>query len=186
MVFLGINIKGFALSEQRQIRELVNTPQGTIEIYEPSIDDIAVIVDLQRNQDFGSETGVVSFDGVTVIRELFPLLTNIDLTDSTDEELGKIIANPTVHLLIAQQIVAQIVAESNKFYAERLKTELMQTESKMAQMELLSTIPSLIIEQAGKDGKIADLVEAVEHAEKELSEAIEREQEEEVTDESKV
>lgn len=190
MVFLAINIKGLGLSEVRQIRELINTPQGTIEVYEPTLDEISKVVDLQRSQGFGSDTGLVSFDGITVIRELFPLLTNIDLGDLSDEELDKIIANPSVHLLIAQQIVAQIVAESNKLYAERVKTELMNTESTMAQMELLGTIPSLIIEKAGKDGRVAELYEKVEEAGKELEKAIEREKQEsqkqDVTDGSEI
>jgi hypothetical protein len=178
MSLLAIKIEGLKVSQERQVREMINTPSGTIEIYEPTLDDISEIIEMQRSQQFGADTGVVSFDGVTVIRELFPLLTNIDLGEISDEELSDIIENPTVHLLIAQQIVAQIVAEANLLYTQRVKTELMNSESTMAQVELLNVIPSLIIEKAKGDGKVAELVKKAEEAGKELEEAIKSEQQE--------
>jgi hypothetical protein len=188
MVFLGINIKGFkvANSEERQLREMINTPQGTIEVYEPTMDMLSDIIELQRTQNFGADTGTVSFDGIQVVRTLFPMLTNVDLSDSTDEELSEIIENPSVHLLIAQQVVAQIVAEANKLYAQRIKTELMNSESTMAQVELMNSIPSLLIEKAKGEGKVSELVQKVEEAGKELEEAIRKEQQEEPVDEPSI
>lgn len=180
MVFLSINFKELTTAQEgRQIREIISTPQGAIEVYEPTLDNISDIIDLQRSQDFGANGGVVSFDGITVVRTLFPLLTNIDMGDLTDEELEIVIDNPSIHLLIAQQIVAQIVAESNKLYAERVKTELMNTESTLAQVELMNTIPQMIVETAKRDGKVSELVEKVEQVGKELEDALKREQEQE-------
>jgi uncharacterized radical SAM superfamily Fe-S cluster-containing enzyme len=174
--FVAVKISDLKVSQsERQVREYLNTPQGAIEVYEPTLEDIQKIIDMQKAEDM--ENGVVLFDGVQVIRELFPMLTNIDLGDLTDEQLEEVIENPSIHLLTAQQFVAQIVAEANKLYAERVKTELMNAESTMAQMELISTIPTTIIENAKKEGKIGELVEKVEKASKELDEAIKRETE---------
>lgn len=184
---MGINIKGMQVSNEKQVREIINTPQGSIEIYEPNFETVKTIVDMQFGQQFGAETGVISFDGATVIKELFPLLTNIELNDLTDEELEDVINNPSIHLLIAQQIVAQIVAESNKLYAQRVKTELMTADSTMAQVELINSIPNIILDKAKRDGNVSDLMSKVESASKELEEAIEKEakeiiQSEEVND----
>ncbi len=181
---MSIHIQGLKVSKvERQIRELISTPQGAIEIYEPTTEDIANIVDLQRdNQGFGEETGVVSFDGVTVIRELFPILTNINLGNLSDEELEDVINNPSVHLLIAQQYVAQIVTETNKLYAQRVKTEIMQAESTMAQVELMNAIPNMILDKAKRDGRVIELSEKVEEASKALKEAMESEQRSENTE----
>lgn len=178
MRILAINITGLKVDQaQKRTRDLINTPQGTIEIYEPTMEDMQKIIDMQKGEGF--ESGVVSFDGITVIRELFPLLTNITIGENlTDEELTNIIENPSVHFLIAQQVIAQIVSESNKLYAERMKTELMKTESTMAQVELLNSIPALIVENAKSEGKVAELVDKAEKAGKELEEAIKKEQEE--------
>lgn len=165
MFNLGINIKGMKVSpERRQVREIINTPQGSIEVYEPTMDDIAVIIDMQVDQDFGEVTGVVSFDGIRVIKELFPLLTNIEFGELSDEELEEIVENPTVHLLITQQVLAQIVSESNKLYVERIKTEMMNTESIMAQVSLMNSIPTSIVEQAKRDGKVSELMGKVQDA----------------------
>lgn len=180
---MSINIKGLAVAkEKRQIRELINTPQGAIEVYEPTIEDLVKIVDIQVTKELGMETGVVSFDGVTVIRELFPILTNIELGELSDEELADVIENPSVHLLIAQQVVAQIVAEANKLYAERMKTELMNTESMMTQAELIQSIPTYVMEKAKGEGKLGELNAKLEKASKELEEAIEREEQKKATE----
>ena len=187
MVFLSIKLKELKVSKEgRQIREMVNTPSGAIGVYEPTIDDISQIVDLQREQGFGAETGVVSFDGVTVIRELFPLVTNIDMQELSDEEIQDVIENPSVHLLIAQQLVAQIVAEANKLYAERVRTELMNTESTLAQVELMNAIPAMIVEKAKGEGKVSELVEKVEQASKDLEEAMKNEATAETVNESQI
>lgn len=178
MIILGINIKGLTVSQgdERQLRELISTPQGSIEVYEPTLDVLTTIIDLQRDNNLGMEDGTVSFSGVDVIKILFPLLTNIEFEDISDEELAQIIENPSVHLLIAQQVVAQIISEANKLYAERIKTELMNTESTMAQMELMNSIPSLIIEKAKKDGTVAKLLDKVDDARKGLEDAMKREE----------
>ncbi|PEA25804.1 hypothetical protein CN984_12315 [Bacillus cereus] len=175
---MGIEITSLGVAE-RQVRELIRTPQGNIEVYEPTVDDIAEIIDLQRDKGLGMEDGKIAFDGVDVMKTLFPLLTNIDFGDISDEELSKIIENPSIHLLIAQQYVAQVVAESNKLYAQRVKTELMNTDSTLAQMELLNTIPSIIVENAKRDGRMAELVDKVAEVSDDLEKAIEKEKENE-------
>ncbi|MED3440163.1 hypothetical protein P4393_11900 [Bacillus subtilis] len=171
---MGINIEGLKVQE-KQIRELINTPQGTIEVYEPNIDDIERIIEIYRGNGFNVEENVATFDGVQVLKEFFPLLTNIDFGNTSDEEIQEIVENPSVHFLIVQQVIAQIVAESIKLYSQRVKTELMKSDSMMAQMELIEAIPSLIVEQAKRDGKVSDLLENVMKVEEELQEAIERE-----------
>ncbi len=178
MEILGIEITSLGVAE-RQVRELVRTPQGNIEVYEPTVDDIADIIDLQRDKGLGMDGGKIAFDGVDVMKTLFPMLTNIDFGDISDEELGKIIENPSIHLLIAQQYVAQVVAEANKLYAQRVKTELMNTDSTLAQMELLNTIPSIIVENAKRDGKMAELMDKVVEVSDDLEKAIEKEKENE-------
>lgn len=178
---MAVNITGLKVQQDtKTIREIINSPQGQIEVYEPTMEDMQNIVDLQRGE--GYVTGTVSFDGRDVIRQLFPMLTNIDLGDLSDEELEDIIHNPSIHLLMTQQVVAQIVFESNKLYAERIKTELMNSESTMSQVELMNSIPALIMEQAKGDGKVADLVNKVEEAGKELEEAMKEEEKSEVAE----
>lgn len=173
-----VNIKDLGIintGENRQVRESISTPTGIIEVYEPTIEDITEIINLQKEEDM--KRGIVDFSGEDVIRNLFPLLTNIDFGDITDEELQEIIENPSVHLLTAQQIVAQIVTEANKLYFERMKTEIMNADSTMTQMELLAKLPQMIIDKAKEngEGKVYELAKKMEEVGKELDEALERE-----------
>jgi hypothetical protein len=160
---------------ERKVREYINTPNGKIEIYEPTLKDADAIIELQREEgfDFGQDT--VRFNEMMVLKRLFPLLTNIETADLSDEELNKIIENPSIHLLIAQNYVAQIVSEVNKLYAERIKTEIASAESLIAQSELISSIPSMIVEQAKRNSDLAELVQKVEEKTAELDEAIAKE-----------
>lgn len=173
---MAINLKGLQLAE-KQVREVINTPQGIIEVYEPSVDALQAIIDLQSGNGFGFVEQTVSFDGRDVIKKLFPLLTNIELGDLSDEEIDAVIENPTVHFLIAQQIVAQIVAEANKVYAERMKTEMKNAESTVAQIELMNQIPAMLIEKAKSEGNLDELMKAVDNATTDLEEAIKGEEE---------
>ncbi|MDY7043693.1 hypothetical protein RVS70_05690 [Virgibacillus sp. M23] len=175
---MGIDIKNVGLTgEDRHIREIINTPSGNIEIYEPTVDDISKIIDLQRDMGFEFQEASVSFDGLTVVKELFPLLTNIDMGDLPDEELNSIIDNPTVHLLITQQIIAQIIAEANKVYSHRIKTELLNSESTMAQAELINSIPAMIMDRAKRDGKTKELVDKVSQLSDEYDSLLNKSQE---------
>lgn len=163
-------------ADTREVRELINSPQGMIEVYEPTIEDIAQIIEWQHDNGFGMGNDTISFEAVDVLKKLFPLLTNIDFSNVDDEALQKVIDRPSIHLLIAQQIIAQIVAEANKLYAQRMKTQLLNAESSMAQVELINTMPSLIVETAKRNGRVGELLEKAEKIGNELEEAIKKEE----------
>lgn len=176
---MSVNFKDLRTSQdeaQRSVRDFVSTPQGIIEIYEPTVADIVDIIKIQRGE---SEESIppeeVEIDGITVIKELFPLLTSLDLSELTDEEIQDTIENPSIHLLTVQQIVSQIVQEANKYYAQKVKTEIINAESTMAQVDLINTIPSIILNKSKFDGEANELYANVQKAEEELEKAIEEE-----------
>lgn len=172
---MAIHISDLSVPQQgeKKIRERIATPTGTIEVYEATLEVADKILEIERNRgvDFGSDS-VVTFDEMSVLKELFPLLTNIETGDLSDEELNEIIANPSLHLLIAQNLVAQIISEVNKLYAENVKTEIASAESAISQAELISTIPTMLIEGAKRNGE-HDIVRKIDQAEKEIDEILE-------------
>lgn len=136
---------------ERKIRESIKTPTGTINIYEPSVDDFNNILDIQKAE--GKREGdIIAFDEATVIRKLFPILTDLDLANITDEELEAIVQKPSVHLLVVQNIVSQIVAEVNTMFLQRIKTELLQTGALVEQAKITSLIPSIMKGEAERTG----------------------------------
>ncbi len=188
---MAINITSLGLPQEgeRKVRERINTPNGTIEVYEPSLDDVNEILDIQRDSGFDFNSDIVEFDEIVLTTRIFPLLTNIEFNDLRDEELQKIIDNPSIHLLIAQNIVAQIISEANKLYAERLKAELASADSVMSQSELINSIPNLIEETAKRNPEVAQNLEAIKLATAEITEQMEKEeseaQQEETVEEKK-
>lgn len=162
MNILAINITSLTTpTEERKIREYINTPQGAIEIYEPTLDDVNSIIEIQRESGFDFNSEFLDFDGVVLLTKIFPLVTNIETGDLPDEEIQKIIDNPSIHLLIAQNIVAQIISEANKLYAQHLKAELASAETALAQADLVSSIPQIINEHAKRDENVAEALKEI-------------------------
>lgn len=155
-----VKLSGLKISE-KSVREVVNSPQGLIEVYEPTTDIVGEIIEIQKGT---GEDGTVTIDGFTVIKELFPLLTNLEMDDLTDEEIMEVVENPSIHFLMVQQAVAQIISEANKLYTERLKSELLNADSNMAVVELMNTLPSVIVKQAKENGEIGELAEKTQEA----------------------
>lgn len=177
---MGIQLSNLTVKpDVKQVREYINTPTGTIEVYEPTLDMVNDILEIQKEDGFDFASDIVSFNEDTLLKKIFPLLTNVETGDLSDEELQSIIDNPSIHLLIAQNVVAQIISEANKLYAERLKTELASAETVLAQSDLLSAIPSMISEHAKRNPEVADSLKQIEKAQEELQEMIEEEEKKE-------
>ena len=165
-----INILEMAvLQEKGVIRNTIQSPQGVIEIYEPTMEQVTEIVKMgiDNNED-SFDTGVMQFDADMLINRIFPMVTNIELRDTDEEKLKEIIRNPSIHLIMAQQAVELIIHECMTLYSMRMQSELKGAESAMAQVELLNSIPQYVLEVARQDGRSAEVAEKY----KEVSEKI--------------
>lgn len=115
--------------ENRPIRAIVDTPTGAVTIFEPTQENVAAIMSLQDmvtafNQENDGEN-TLEISGNTIMRELIPRLTDIELDpDMTDEEMAKIIANPTVELNCIIQYLSSIVTNIYKLMILNFKAEL--------------------------------------------------------------
>lgn len=159
---MSINIKDLRVTGEKEvIRESIQTPQGAIEIYEPTMEQITEIVKLgiEGDEEQAFEEGRVQYDADMLINFIFPMITNISLEGLSKEELQKVIEEPSIHLIMAQQVVEGIIHESMKLYALRMMSELKSAESNMAQVELLNTIPQYVLEVARSEGKSSELVD---------------------------
>ncbi len=175
---MAVNISKLGLSNpeiSRSVRERINTPHGAINVFEPSVQDLEMILEIQRKNGFDMQTDFVEFDEQTMVKEIFPLLTDIDFEEMSQEQLDAVLENPTVHLLIAQNVIAQIITEANKLFAHRIKTDLSQAESVLAQVELINAIPSLIEETAKRNPEVAKQVDAIREATLAFAEEMESE-----------
>ena len=170
--------------EKKRLRESIPSPQGNIEVYEPTLEQVSQIVNLAIEENENAfETGLVKFDAGMTIHVVFPMLTNIDLKDLDEEALKDIIQNPSIHLIMAQQAVELIIHECMTLYAMRMKSELKGAESQMAQVELLNAIPQYVLEVAKKDGKASELAEKYKEISDKVDELAKNENEKEADSE---
>lgn len=161
----------------KKVREYINTPQGSIEVYEPTLETVNKILEIQQESGFDFASEIVSFDEQVLLTQIFPLLTNIETGDLPEEEIQKIIDNPSIHLLITQNVVAQIISEANKLYAERLKAELASAETVLAQSDLISNIPSIITEHAKRNPEVANELKKIDDMQAQVEQMIADEEE---------
>lgn len=99
--------------ENRAIRMVVDTPTGPVTIFEPTSDDIREIMQLDDmvaafNQE-STEDNELDISGTTIMKELIPRLTDLDLDDMTDDEITDVIENLTVEGNIIIACLASIV-----------------------------------------------------------------------------
>ncbi|MGD2352084.1 hypothetical protein ACP8H2_10095 [Bacillus subtilis] len=165
--------------EVKTVREYINTPNGTIEVYEPDMKMVEEILQIQEDSGFDFSSEIVMFDAHTMLTQVFPLLTNIETGELSEDELQKIIDNPSIHLIIAQNVVAQIISEANKLYAERMKTELASAESVLAQTDLLKSIPNIFNEHVKRNPEVSSAWKEIEKAQSDLENILESKEDKE-------
>lgn len=86
--------------QNRTIRMVVDTPTGPVTIFEPTSDDIREIMQLDDmvaafNQESDGDNEL-DVSGTTIMKELIPRLTDLDLDDMTDDEITEVIENLTI------------------------------------------------------------------------------------------
>ena len=89
--------------EQRTIRAVIPTKNEQIIVYEPTKQDVSDILDLKdmlAEFNNGMATGELEVSGQTIMRELIPMLNNMEIDEGmSDEEMQNIIDNPSLPLL---------------------------------------------------------------------------------------
>lgn len=101
--------------EQRTIRAVIPTKNEQIIVYEPTKQDVSDILDLKdmlAEFNNGMATGELEVSGQTIMRELIPMLTNMEIDEGmSDEEMQNIIDNPSLPLLQVTHILKGIITE---------------------------------------------------------------------------
>lgn len=162
--------------QNRKIREVITSSGETIHVYEPSLDDIEYIVEMQE-KTFDSATNEVKVSGIEMVRILFPRLTNIEgLEEMTDEEVGYIIDNPTVALIQVQHVVEIIITEVYKTVILSAKKSLLEMDFEVESYKAEAGMINQVLAHAGKEGKGRELMNKIETQSAELKAAVEKEE----------
>ena len=155
---MGVQAKNLISRKgNRAIRKSVFTSNGdSIIIYEPTREDIAKIMEMQERWVQNQTADGLEFepDQYQVIRELFPLLTDIEgLEDLTDEEIQELDENPNILFMQAAQVVQQIIAEVFSLIVLNYDKSIAESEAIIAtNNSVLNTIQNTVIQASIEAG----------------------------------
>lgn len=155
---MGVQAKNLISRKgNRAIRKSVFTSNGdSIIIYEPTRDDIAKIMEMQERWVQNQTADGLEFepDQYQVIRELFPLLTDIEgLEDLTDEEIQELDENPNILFMQAAQVVQQIIAEVFSLIVLNYDKSIAESEAIIAtNTSVLNTIQNTVVQASIEAG----------------------------------
>lgn len=155
---MGVQAKNLISRKgNRAIRKSVFTSNGdSIIIYEPTREDIAKIMEMQERWVQNQTADGLEFepDQYQVIRELFPLLTDIEgLEELTDEEIQELDENPNVLFMQAAQVVQQIIAEVFSLIVLNYDKSIAESEAIIAtNNSVLNTIQNTVIQASIEAG----------------------------------
>lgn len=139
----------------RQILTVVSTPTGQVTIFEPSKDDVQEIMQMQDmvaafNQQ-SEEDNTLDIDGTSILRELIPRLTDLEIDpDMSDEEMSQIIENPSLELLEINSVIQDIVTKIYTLMINNFRGELELQKLVNASEEIGDQTLSMYISEATK------------------------------------
>jgi len=177
----------------RTIRAIVDSPYGQIKIFEPTSEDVEEIINLQDiisafNEDSDKDEikedleEVLDISAVTVVKDLFPRLTDIEVDYMSDEEVQDIISHPNLALTQVKLVISGIISDIYKMMilsmGNRLRDiDLSENSLKVQEKVMNSTIERLSESEKGKEildamNESAKINEAIESDDPELQEQV--------------
>lgn len=150
--------------DNRRVRERIFIDGETIKVFEPSKEEINKIFDMQEKFIDKKNPNRLSLSGKDVV-DLFKLLTDIEgINDLTDEEIDKVIENPSMALINAQHAIEGIVTEVYKMVILSMKNRMLETDLRMISAQTSQEVMERTLDLAKKDGKSKEYADKVEKA----------------------
>lgn len=162
-------------AEDRKIRDVVMSAGSSINVYEPTIEDIDEIIDLQKKW---VENDDMQIAGIEVIKVLFPMLTDMDgIDDMTDEEISDVVNNPTNALLQIQYHIETIITEVYKTALLKTRKEILDTDLSVESYKVGEETISRTIALSAKNNNTTEkeIIKKIEKANDEYETALKEE-----------
>ena len=152
--------------KNRQVREVVFVKGESIHIYEPSKEDVEIIVGLQeRFAKSDKDKTKIAVTGEDLVSILFPLLTNVEgMEKLSKEEIAEIVDNPSLALTQASHVIEGIVTEVYKMTILSARNRILETDFRMESVRTTSEIVEKALGLANRDGKTGQLLDKIKTA----------------------
>lgn len=156
-------------ASNRSIRAVIPNGSKHIRVYEPSAKDVEYVLDAQ--EEYITQDGYKS-SAENLIRDLYPRFTDITgLDEMTDEEIGDVIANPSIALMTLKTEIESILSEIYMMLVSSSRNQMVISDFEMQSMEIQKESSDRIWAMASKYSDDAQLPDKIDKAREAISEA---------------
>ena len=159
--------------EYRKIRDVVMSSGSTVNIFEPTLEEIDEILNLQ--DEWVSDEGM-SISGADVVKVLFPMLTDLEgIDEMTESDIQEVIDNPSNAFIQIQYHIETIITEVYKTAILKARKEILEKDLEVENYKVSEEVFDRTLSLAAKNNGTKEVFDKLQNAEEEFKQAEENE-----------
>ena len=159
--------------EYRKIRDVVMSSGSTVNIFEPTLEEIDEILNLQ--DEWVSDEGM-SISGADVVKVLFPMLTDLEgIDEMTESDIQEVIDNPSNAFIQIQYHIETIITEVYKTAILKARKEILEKDLEVENYKVSEEVFDRTLSLAAKNNGTKEVFDKLQEAEEEFKQAEEDE-----------
>ena len=159
--------------EYRKIRDVVMSSGSTVNIFEPTLEEIDEILNLQ--DEWMSDEGM-SISGADVVKVLFPMLTDLEgIDEMTESDVQEVIDNPSNAFIQIQYHIETIITEVYKTAILKARKEILEKDLEVENYKVSEEVFDRTLSLAAKNNGTKEVFDKLQEAEEEFKQAEENE-----------
>ena len=159
--------------EYRKIRDVVMSSGSTVNIFEPTLEEIDEILKLQ--DEWVSDEGM-SISGADVVKVLFPMLTDLEgIDEMTESDVQEVIDNPSNAFIQIQYHIETIITEVYKTAILKARKEILEKDLEVENYKVSEEVFDRTLSLAAKNNGTKEVFDKLQEAEEEFKQAEENE-----------
>ena len=159
--------------EYRKIRDVVMSSGSTVNIFEPTLEEIDEILKLQ--DEWVSDEGM-NISGADVVKILFPMLTDLEgIDEMTESDVQEVIDNPSNAFIQIQYHIETIITEVYKTAILKARKEILEKDLEVENYKVSEEVFDRTLSLAAKNNGTKEVFDKLQEAEEEFKQAEEKE-----------
>ena len=159
--------------EYRKIRDVVMSSGSTVNIFEPTLEEIDEILKLQ--DEWVSDEGM-NISGADVVKVLFPMLTDLEgIDEMTESDIQEVIDNPSNAFIQIQYHIETIITEVYKTAILKARKEILEKDLEVENYKVSEEVFDRTLSLAAKNNGTKEVFDKLQNAEEEFNQAEENE-----------
>lgn len=159
--------------EYRKIRDVVMSSGSTVNIFEPTLEEIDEILKLQ--DEWVSDEGM-NISGADVVKVLFPMLTDLEgIDEMTESDVQEVIDNPSNAFIQIQYHIETIITEVYKTAILKARKEILEKDLEVENYKVSEEVFDRTLSLAAKNNGTKEVFDKLQNAEEQFNQAEEAE-----------